>query len=367
MIILALLLPLALGLLFLDDGNSDDASGEVDLTEQDDATSNPAAEDIIAGTQDNDLLTGTRGDDFIRGGDGNDTLFGSAGHDLINGDNGQDEVHGDNGDDYLLGGNDADTLHGGQGLDLLSGGSQNDVLFGERGVDTLGGDDGNDTLSGGSSPDFLLGGNGADELSGDAGHDFLVGGHGADQIEGGEGDDVLYGGLTSFEGGASGQVDHTAESVHALRLTYAFDPDLAENGTPEEILASDFFTNVDTSGLASPETDTAADTLLGGNGNDLLFLEAGDIGEGGSGTDSFFLNAVSASDNTITINDFTQGEDVIVIHYDAAQALPAVTLQDDGAGNAEILLDGELFTSLLGAEGQVEMSDISFVGIDPNA
>jgi len=106
------------------------------------------------------------------------------------------------------------------------------------------GDDGNDTVWGGDMADTLHGGYGEDVLRGRNGNDVIQGEYGSDPLlDGGDGNDLIYGGY-------------------------------------------------------GDDTDTAADTLVGGDGNDTLRGEGGDdyiqtdggadSAYGGAGNDSFY-------------------------------------------------------------------------------
>ncbi|MFV0294988.1 MAG: putative Ig domain-containing protein [Hyphomicrobiaceae bacterium] len=83
--------------------------------------------DVLYGTEAGDTLDAGAGDDIVLGLAGDDTLFGGDGNDLI---------QGGEGDDVLDGGAGNDTLYGGQGADTLVGGTGQDALYGEWGGDT---------------------------------------------------------------------------------------------------------------------------------------------------------------------------------------------------------------------------------------
>jgi Ca2+-binding RTX toxin-like protein len=71
------------------------------------------------------------------------------------------------------GGAGADTVNGSDGTDLILGGEGNDVLSGGGGDDRIVGDRGNDTMNGGTGDDTLVwnNGDGTDVANGDAGRD----------------------------------------------------------------------------------------------------------------------------------------------------------------------------------------------------
>ncbi len=177
--------------------------------------------DVIYGGDDDDKLSGDSigtpdtysGADYIDGGAGNDKIWGDGKGDTLIGGDGDDTINGDsasisdseNGDDYIDGGNGNDTLIGGGGKDTLYGGAGDDLIAGDadnvnvnyQNDDYLDGGDGDDQLQGYGGDDTLLGGNGNDQLFGYAGNDILEGGSGNDFLNGMEGDDILKGGADS--------------------------------------------------------------------------------------------------------------------------------------------------------------------------
>ncbi len=153
-----------------------------------------------------------------------------------------------------------DTIVGTEAPDYLIGTPCDDIIQGLGGDDTIQGQDGNDTISGGDGNDGLQGNGGADFLQGNSGNDRLQGDGGADTLFGGDGNDRLHGnGGADFLQGNSGN------------------DRLRGNG--------------------------GADTLYGNAGDDTLV--------GGDGMDKFWFN--SPTEGVDTINDFTEGDDLIVV------------------------------------------------------
>lgn len=277
----------------------------------------------IFGTTGHDVLNGTRSHDFIDGRAGNDTIYGGDGLDTIYGGSGDDEIHGGKGVDMIYGGDGDDIIYVNDDLDFyfkggdtIDGGGGNNKIIAQSNsttgsvlaiklgevskiqilyndsnksliiqgagkidvssiieYDAKGGDlsqiwgsNLNDTIKGfdvisKKNPagiwevvhfnDTITGGAGNDHIFGNAGDDLLLGESGNDTLEGGIGNDTLRGG--------------------------------ADN-----------------------------DTLIGGEGYDSL--------SGGVGNDTFlfdystyFTSPDPGYEDVDTINDFTQGEDVIHI------------------------------------------------------
>jgi Ca2+-binding RTX toxin-like protein len=280
-----------------------DAGNVEGMPQSSDAPVVADADETMLGDMGNDILFGLGGDDWILGSDGDDSLGGRAG------------------DDTLLGGFDEDYLVGGDGNDSLDGGADADTLYG---------DDGQDTLIGAAGEDALYAGAGQDMVTGDAGQDNLFGGQGQDSLYGGEGDDTVDGGLgnDSIAGGAGG--------------------DELFGGAGADTLW----------GSAPGQTDSHIDFLNGGEGDDVLMLGAGDYGHGDAGADSFALVDASDGGTAVQISDFDPGEDQLIMVYDPALGpAPTPSLQQDGAGNTEVLLDGHI-VAILTNGANINLSNI---------
>ena len=164
----------------------------------------------------NDTIYGTDGNDVIDGGDGNDLIFGLAGNDAINAGNGNDTVDGGDGNDQIWGLAGNDSILGGLGNDLIVAGTGNDTVDGGDGNDTIWGEAGNDSLLGGLGNDMIYGGDGNDFMLGGTpetanvkgkprnpnlpndGNDTMAGGNGFDRVDGGNGDNLLDAGADNI-------------------------------------------------------------------------------------------------------------------------------------------------------------------------
>ena len=98
--------------------------------EGDDSAWGNLGDDLISGGSGNDWLAGNSGDDTLSGGTGNDRVEGLADNDLLSGGAGADSLSGGAGDDALDGGSGDDLLSGGLGADTLTGGDGGDTFAG---------------------------------------------------------------------------------------------------------------------------------------------------------------------------------------------------------------------------------------------
>ena len=302
-------------------------------------------EGVISLTNEDDLFSSGSGSDSILGFDGDDTIFGADGEDIIDGGRLYDD---------LYGGADDDEIKGGRGNDFISGGDGGDHLFGGKNLDGLFGGSGNDVIYGGTNLDFLVGGDHDDRLFGNGGDDALFGGLGADTLYGGEGDDELVASsLTNRDLDTNDYIDARSNGF-------------AVNEDDEELFKDFGFTGT---------TDTASDTIYGGNGDDAILIGHDDFFEGGGGEDAFILGdwsaAPSLGENLSVINDFDTAEDTIVIAINDDAGESNITYETEGEGY-RILVNGRPiafvfgeFDQLDGIEADVVTTDYSIFGSSP--
>lgn len=272
------------------------------------------------------------------------------------------DLNGTTGADVLGGGANADTLNGGAGNDILTGGGGGtDILTGGTGADTFvfnsvvsnGGLGGSSDSNGGVSTDIIT--------DFEMGTDFLL---------------LRATNVSNFSVAANVTVD-TATS------NYVADLDPFGTGNVLFFLNTTSLTNeqaiaqvraatiVELTGSIGDDTLTGginADTLEGGGGADTL--------EGGAGADTFVFNAVvfsatiepgaakSDSNGGImdTINDFTAGTDMILLHAtnvnnfnvttDVTGALGIYTANlDKGAANlGDVMFSSTAFSTNVDAQ-----------------
>lgn len=147
-----------------------------------------------------------------------------------------------------------------------TGSDINEVLFGGDAPESIDGQGGDDDIYGGGGGDDLRGGEGNDDIFGEGGNDAIRGGEGADLADGGQGNDTLYG-LGEVTGAVPGNL-------------------LA----PED------------------EQEIGADTLTGGSGQDVFYIQESGTGASGAIDKGF---GFEENQQYAFITDFTAGEDKI--------------------------------------------------------
>jgi Ca2+-binding RTX toxin-like protein len=271
-----------------------------------------AGSGLLAGGAGADTLTGGAQRDILKGNADADTLEGRAGGDLLDGGAGYDFATYYAATSGVLAnlsnssGNTGDAA-GDMYIDIegLGGSAYADVLIGNGGSNELHGHKGNDELIGLGGNDYLYGGDGWDSLEGDLGADVLDGGAGFD--------------FATFYRAASGVVaslsNAATNSGAAAGDTYAgieglggssYSDVLTGNGGYNELFGHNG--NDQLYGLGD------GDFLSGGEGHDQLFGGAGsDWLTGGNGADWFHFDTARGAGNVDVVNDFTKGQDMLVL------------------------------------------------------
>jgi len=251
-------------------------------------------------------------DQVITGTPGNDELWGDpTSDDWISLGNGDDQSFGLSGDDTIYGGPGQDRLQGDDGNDLINGGNDADNLSGGAGDDTLLGGGGNDRL--GASGDYEAGN---DRLEGGSGWDYLVDQAGSNYLSGGPGNDQI----------------------------------------------------IATEDAAQTGPDTGDDTLIGGDGDDLLMGDYSDTMTGGDGADRFGI--VTEAIGTVVITDFDPDSDTLLLSLGdtfAPSASPeTLGLQDSADGTAlELTLADRVIARLEGLDETATIDmEVRFSGQD---
>jgi Ca2+-binding RTX toxin-like protein len=217
-------------------------------------------------------ITGGIGNDTLNGAGGGDSLIGLAGNDTYNVDNIGDVV-------TEAAGQGTDTVKTALASYTLGANVENLTYTGVANFAGTGNSLAN-TIAGGNANDTLNGAGGGDSLIGYSGNDtYIVGNAGVVVTEGvGRGTDTVETSLASYTLGANVE-----------NLTYTGGANFAGTG------------------------NSLANTITGGNGNDILSGLAGnDTLIGGVGNDGFlFSTALSAATNVDQISSFSTTDDTI--------------------------------------------------------
>ena len=300
--------------------------------------------DHLIGGAEHSNLYGGDGDDVLDSpGSGGGYFYGEAGNDTFHGNSGVYAFGGDGNDVYYGGGNfmggaGSDTLvgstiyseisfaNGGAGNDTLTGGNGDDGIFGGTGADVIHGGVGNDALysagtessysNSGTSADTLDVGNEHDRVYGDEGDDYISVGYG-DDADGGTGTNTLVLTLTGAPTGVT--VDGNAILAGSVTIGGGT---LSHFQRIEQITGSAF---ADT--ITMPTQDYQR-TVYGGGGNDhltgggssvifygddgndtIVGSTVGDILYGGAGADS--ISARGGDDMIyLQLGDVAAGESI---------------------------------------------------------
>jgi Ca2+-binding RTX toxin-like protein len=204
---------------------------------------------------------------------------------------------------------------GGQPLELeirtgAADAGRNQVVFGTAEDEVFKGVGGSDRIYAGAGDDVLRGGRGGDHLEGGDGDDLVMGGAGNDEVLGGRGNDELDGGsgLDRLEGGSGDD-------------TYV----IAAGDGADTILDADGVGTIELDGNALHGTMQGSGGKWVSDDGKLEFTFEGNLDAGGTLTISAFTESADhdgPAGNTITVNDWKNGDLGITLAADADDDLP---------------------------------------------
>jgi len=269
--------------------------------------------------------------------DRDDEYVGADGDDTIDAGTGDDLIAGLGGDDILLGGSGNDIIDAGPGNDIVQGQQDNDTILGAGGNDYIQGGDGNDDIAGDDGDDWLEGQDGEDAIMGGIGDDIVIGGQESDTLSGGAGADLMVGGLAL---GGTADLDD---------LIF-----IRNGGSPADALGTE------PDAALNLREDGDADTLDGGDGEDILILGSADTATGGEGNDIFALLEDIGTDGPAVITDFNPAEDGLVILVRDINATLDLSVTDQG--DDALIFNGDMLLGrVTGGAAQVAVTDLSIV------
>ncbi|WP_406700164.1 SdrD B-like domain-containing protein [Singulisphaera sp. Ch08] len=218
---------------------------------------------------------------------------------------GRSPVNGAPGDgrDQIFGGNDTDWLFGGGEVDFIDAGAGDDYVDGGLSDDALRGSDGDDVIRGGKNNDVIRGGEGIDQIYGMEGDDLLFGDSGSNGVQegqrlwGGSGYDTLYAYASTYEGAVEATLfgDELRGDEDGDNLYGNLRRDLLFGGAGADYLHGDYLEGPLYARGTNSGVVGAADTLLGGLGQDQIFGGGGNDQLWG-GQDGDWLEGMGGSD-----------------------------------------------------------------------
>jgi len=296
----------------------------------------------LDGGGDDDLLIGTEANDRLNGFAGNDRLEGGAGNDILDG---------GSGNDVLLGGDGRDALSGGEGDNELDGGGGDDSLSAIGGQNVLRGGAGNDSLSGQGLTNLLDGGVGNDNLFG-LGIDTFVFGrrYGYDSANPGAEDTIV---MSSGVLPADVKLYSFEAWNHRLSIQGTSDELQMGSSFPGQVVFADgtvwdqtYLISHEQQGMGTDGNDimggtSGVDTLVGGEGDDLYGVGAGDIviefpNEGNDAITTLLDYALPENVENLIFNLNSQA--VLGIGNDLDNVIEGSP--DHGSGDGDNILDG---------------------------
>ena len=177
--------------------------------------------------------------------------------------------------------------------DYIYGGNGSDIIFGDDGADGASASGGSDVIEGGADNDFIDGDAGDDRITGGSGEDIIYGGQGNDILDGGAGNDIVFGddginGFATDQKGTSGLFANQEDSEARKNQGLVFGDSI-----------NSFVNNFGIKADAKSNTSGGADTIIAGNGSDIV--------DGQSGDDSYIVNMMGGGNRAYT-NVMDSGE-----------------------------------------------------------
>ncbi len=237
---------------------------------------------ILIGTSGANSLFGTSASDFISGLGGNDNLFGLGGNDYLDGGSGADYMDGGTGDDIYFVDNAQDKVVEAvnEGGDLVNSSISYTLTANVENLTLTG--SANLSATGNGLNNRLVGNSGANTFDGKAGADEMVGGKGDDTYYVDNVDDVID---DYVDGNPSDGINDTVKTT----VSFTEDMDISHGvetiillGTANlKIVMGIFFqTLIGNSGNNWLDGGAWQDTMIGGQGDDIYFVDYTDVDNG---------------------------------------------------------------------------------------
>ena len=283
----------------------------------------------------NNLVLGNKGDNTITAGNGNNVVSTGSGNDLIKVGDGNNSIYSGDGKDVIVAGNGNNTVFlqggpkwvvAGRGNNVIVGGTGNDIIMAGGGGNTIYAGNGNSVVYAGNGNNTLVGGLGRNELIAGDGNNVLMDGGGRADMYAGTGSNTFE--VTNILDTVTAKAGAGVNTVKtSVNWTLGANQDIAW-GTGHTALT-----------LEGNELDNqiigngAADTLIGGVGNDSVADSGGAARMlGGVGDDLYIVS------NASSVIVEVAGEGYDTVKTSVSYALPAHVEKIIATGNAAITL-----------------------------
>ena len=210
----------------------------------------------------------------------------------------------------------------------------NDTIYGDNGSDIIFGDDGandkngSDVIEGGAGNDFIDGDAGDDKISGDSGDDIIYGGLGNDYLDGGANNDIVMGddGWTGYNLLSEDKLDHkwfgTPDSSSDSEKIFG-----------DMVKSFSINYNIDQFTGVKATASVGKDTIVTGNGNDIV--------DGQGGDDTYLVNFMGGyySAYTNILESGNDAADSMVVNGTVDNDDVLIRASDVGLGMIALLPD----------------------------
>lgn len=339
----------------------------------DDRVSINGANAKVYGEDGNDTILIGGGSAYVDGGDGNDTvsiggtkatIYGGSGNDSIMVDGAEAYVEGGDGNDTVSVSGDKATIYGGAGNDSILAAGQKSYIDAGEGADivSIGATDASVNAGAGNDSIVIAAGTAATVTLG-AGKDTVsVGAQGVALTDYEYGTDTIV--LGQALGSTSAKTGDVALTTDGMISATSGDVDvkitatdnyykarLADSSNGDIFMsyawASDTASTIDLSSEVNPffvraDINDAADAVVGGRGNDTIYVGSGDVVNGGRGDDSISV-AANATGVTVALSaghDSIAGASVSASDNMFGFTDDDITLYVDDATNLKFGFDG---------------------------
>ena len=217
------------------------------------------------------------------------------------------------------------------GVDTIHGGFGSDIIFGDDGVNGAESTGKTDYLYGDADNDFIDGDGGNDEIYGDSGADVIYGGQGNDTIDGGADNDIVFGD-DGWQGFADTEKGSSANSLY--KTSDDLESAESESQEQENVFGygiSSFAKNFEIFSDAKSNVEGGNDTIVAGNGSDIV--------DGQSGDDTYIVNMKGEANlgYTTVLETGSDASDVLKVNGTSGNDNLLVRASNKGLGSVSLV------------------------------